>query len=181
MLAFLSMHCGFSHRKFQKLRWASTLNKNIFCDHLLVHNPIWVWSKILDGDSNIPQDYGIYTHFSSYFPSLFMLEDEHRSSMGEESLPHLWQIVQACKYYVAKSSEEQKKKNENEKKYDEKKTKVRKIGRIKWEKKEREKMRRKKIKLRKIMKMLIGSFYFISSQVPWWQIHTQIFQPCAIR
>jgi hypothetical protein len=41
-----------------------------FCDHLLVHNPIWVRSKILDGDSNIPQDYGIYTYFSSHFPSL---------------------------------------------------------------------------------------------------------------
>jgi hypothetical protein len=31
MLAFLSMHCGFSHRKFHKLRWASTLNqKHLF-------------------------------------------------------------------------------------------------------------------------------------------------------
>jgi hypothetical protein len=27
MLTFLSMHCGFSHRKFHKLRWASTLNQ----------------------------------------------------------------------------------------------------------------------------------------------------------
>jgi hypothetical protein len=68
---FLSMHYGFSHRKFHKLRWASTLNqKTSFCDDLLVHNPIWVWSKILDGDSNIPQDYRIYTYFSSHFPSL---------------------------------------------------------------------------------------------------------------
>jgi hypothetical protein len=31
IIAFLSMHCGFSHRKFHKLRWASTLNqKHIF-------------------------------------------------------------------------------------------------------------------------------------------------------
>jgi hypothetical protein len=45
--------------------------KTSFCDHLLVHNPIWVWSKILDGDSNIPQDHGIYTYFSSHFPPLF--------------------------------------------------------------------------------------------------------------
>jgi hypothetical protein len=29
--------------------------------------------------------------------------------------------------------------------------------------------------------MLLGSFCFISSQVPWWQIDTQIFQPCAIQ
>jgi hypothetical protein len=39
-----------------------------------------------------------------------------------------------CKYYVAKSFEEQKKKRikmKNEKKYDKKKRKVRKIGRIK--------------------------------------------------
>jgi hypothetical protein len=55
--------------------------KTSFCDHLLDHNPILVWSKIRDGDSNIPQDYGIYTYFSSHFPS-FMLEDQHRSSMG---------------------------------------------------------------------------------------------------
>jgi hypothetical protein len=44
--------------------------KTSFCDHLLVHNPILVWSNILDGDSNIPQDYEIYTYFSSHFPSL---------------------------------------------------------------------------------------------------------------
>jgi hypothetical protein len=31
MLASLSMHCGFSHQKFHKLRWASTLNqKHLF-------------------------------------------------------------------------------------------------------------------------------------------------------
>jgi hypothetical protein len=31
MLAFLSMHCGFSHQKFHKHRWASTLNqKHLF-------------------------------------------------------------------------------------------------------------------------------------------------------
>jgi hypothetical protein len=35
-----------------------------------VHNPIWVWSKIFDGDSNISQDHRIYTYFRSYFPSL---------------------------------------------------------------------------------------------------------------
>jgi hypothetical protein len=44
--------------------------KTSFCDHLLDHNPIWVWSKIRDGDSNILQDYGIYTYFSNHFPSL---------------------------------------------------------------------------------------------------------------
>jgi hypothetical protein len=27
MLAFLSMHCGFSHQKFHKPRWASNLNQ----------------------------------------------------------------------------------------------------------------------------------------------------------
>jgi hypothetical protein len=43
-------------------------------------------------------------------PLSFMLEDEHRSSMGEESLHHLWQML--CKYYVEKIPEGQKKKNE---------------------------------------------------------------------
>jgi hypothetical protein len=41
--------------------------KTSFCDHLLVHNPIFLWSKILDGDSDIPQDYGIYAYFNSHF------------------------------------------------------------------------------------------------------------------
>jgi hypothetical protein len=44
--------------------------KTSFCNHLLVHNPILVWSEILDGDSNISQDYRIYTYFSIHFPSL---------------------------------------------------------------------------------------------------------------
>jgi hypothetical protein len=47
--------------------------KTTFFYHLLVHSPIWVWSKIRDGNSNIPQDYGIYTYFSSHFPSLLYL------------------------------------------------------------------------------------------------------------
>jgi hypothetical protein len=71
-----------------------------------------------------------------------MLEDEHSSSMGEESLNHLWQIL--CKYYVAKSSEEQKEKMK--KKYDEKKIKVRKKGRIKKENKERKRENEKELK-----------------------------------
>jgi hypothetical protein len=40
----------------------------------------------------------------------FMLEDEHCSSMGEESLSHLWKML--CKYYVAKV---QRSKRKNEK------------------------------------------------------------------
>jgi hypothetical protein len=63
MLAFLSMHCGVSHRKFHKLRWASTLNQK----HIFVTTSL---SKYFDGDSNISQDYRIYTYFSSHFPSL---------------------------------------------------------------------------------------------------------------
>jgi biotin synthase-like enzyme len=64
--------------------------------------------------------------------------------------------------------------------WEEKKSKKNKEEKRK-KKKEREKWEGNKIKLRKIIKMLLGSFCFISSQVPWWQIHTQIFQPCAIR
>jgi hypothetical protein len=150
--------------------------KTSFCDHLLVHNPIWVWRKILDGDSNIPQDYGIYAYFSNHPPS-FMLEDEHRSSMGEESLHHLWQML--CKYYVAKVLRS-KRKQWKMKKIDEKKRKIRKKEEERKNRK-REKWEGNKIKVKKrIIKLLLGSFCFISSQVPWWQIHTQIFQPCAI-
>jgi hypothetical protein len=51
-----------------------------------------------------------------------MLEDDHRSSMGEESLHHLRQIL--CKYYTAKVL-----RRKNEKNYDETKRKVRGKGR----------------------------------------------------
>jgi hypothetical protein len=154
-----------------------------------------------------------------------MLEDEHRSSMGEESLHHLWQIL--WKYYgpawlapqpasprapsprnsifrsgqngrrglvareavawrtiagepnipyVAKVLRTKRKKWKMKKIiYDEKK---RKKGR---RNKKEKKWEGNKIKLRKIIKTLLGSFCFISYQVSWWQIHTQIFQPRAIR
>jgi hypothetical protein len=74
-----------------------------------------------------------------------------------------------------------KRKKENKKKiwWEEKKSK--KNRKNKSEKRKREKWEGNKIKLRKIIKMFLGSFCFITSQVPWWQIHTQIFQPCAIR
>jgi NADPH-dependent 7-cyano-7-deazaguanine reductase QueF len=52
---------------------------------------------------------------------------------------------------------------------------------IRKKERKREKWERNKIKVKKIIKMLLSSFCFISSQVPWWQIHTQIFQPCVIR
>jgi hypothetical protein len=61
---------GFHIKNFTNFTGHPLKPKTYFCDHLLVHNPIWVWSKILDGDSNIPQDYGIYTYFCSHFPSL---------------------------------------------------------------------------------------------------------------
>jgi hypothetical protein len=80
--------------------------KTSFCDHLLVQNPIWVWSKILDGDSNILKDYGIYTYFSSHFPSLLCSRTSIVQAWGRShSLTQM-----PCKYYVAKSFEEQKKK-----------------------------------------------------------------------
>jgi hypothetical protein len=104
-----------------------------------------------------------------------MLEDEHRSSMEEESL-----LSDKCyEYYVAKFLRSKRKKWKM-KKYYEKKRKVRKKGRRR-EKRKRKKWEGTKIKLRKIIKMLLSSFCCISSQVTRWQIHTQIFQPCAIR
>jgi hypothetical protein len=74
--------------------------KTSFCDHLLVHNSIWVWSKILDGDSNIPQDYGIYTYFSSHFPCHTWFSEENQmhlicapgSSLYTYDRHHEWNI-----------------------------------------------------------------------------------------
>jgi hypothetical protein len=80
--------------------------KTSFCDHSLVHNPNWVWSKILDGDSNILQDYEIYTYFSSHFPSLLCSRTSIVQAWGRSH--SLTQML--CKCYVAKSFEEQKKK-----------------------------------------------------------------------
>jgi hypothetical protein len=122
--------------------------KTSFCDHLLVHNPIWVWSKILDGDSN-PQDYGIYTYFSSHFPSLLCSRTSIVQAWGRS---HLTQML--CKYYVAKSFEEQKKKMmmKKEKKlwWEEKKSKKNRKNKVK--KRKREKWERNKIKVKKYNK-----------------------------
>jgi hypothetical protein len=150
--------------------------KTSFCDHLLVQNPIWVWSKILDGDSNIPHDYGIYTYFSSHFPSL----------LCSRSIIQAWgrrHYIISDKCYVSimlqKVLRSKRKKWKMKKLWWEEKW-SKEIGRINKERK-REKWEGNKIKVKNIIKVLIGSFCFISSQVPWWQIHTQIFQPCAIR
>jgi hypothetical protein len=148
--------------------------KTYFCDHILVHNPIWVWSKILEGDSNIPQDYGISTYFSSHFPSLLCPRMSIIQAWGRRH------YIISDKCYVSimlqKVLRSKRKKWKLKKNYDEKKRKVRK--KEEERKKKREKWEGNKIK---VIKMLLGSFYFISSQVSWWQIHTQIFQPCAIR
>jgi hypothetical protein len=138
MLAFMSMHCGFSHRKFHKLRWASTLNqKHLFVITSLSKTQFEYGVKFSMEIQNIPQYYGIYNYFSSHFPSLLCFRTSIVQAWGRSH--SLTQML--CKYYVANSFEEQKKKKKkiwNWKKYDKKKRKIRKIGRIKW-KKEREK------------------------------------------
>jgi hypothetical protein len=65
------------------------------------------------------------------------------------------------------------------KNYDEKKRKVRKKEEEREKRKEK-KWEGNKIKVRKNNKDAPRFFFFISSQVPLWQIHTQTFQPCAI-
>jgi hypothetical protein len=103
----------FTSKISQTLMGIYPKQKTSFCVHLLVHNPIWVWSKILDGDSNIPQDYGIYTYFSSHFPSLLCLRTSIVQAWGRSH--SLTQML--CKYYVAKSFEEQKKKKNKKEKW----------------------------------------------------------------
>jgi hypothetical protein len=110
--------------------------KTSFCDHLLVHNPIWVWSKIIDGDSNIPQDYGIYTSFSSHFPSPLCSRTSIVQSWGRSH----YIIFDQC-YVNIMLQKNWGAKEKNEKSYDEKKRKVRK--KEEERKKKREKMRRK--------------------------------------
>jgi hypothetical protein len=100
MLAFLSVHCGFSDRKFHKLCWASTINQK----HLFVTTSLSTTQ--FEYGVKSPMEIQIFRKIIEFILTLaiispsFMLEDEHRSSMGEESLHHLWQML--CKYYVAK-------------------------------------------------------------------------------
>jgi hypothetical protein len=61
--------------------------KTYFCDHLLVHNPIWVWSKILDGDSNIPQDYEFILSLAVISPLFY---DRGRASFKPGGGVILW-------------------------------------------------------------------------------------------
>jgi hypothetical protein len=85
MLAFLSMHCGFSHKEFHKLHWASTLNqKQLFVITSLSTTQfeygvkfsmeIQIFRKIME----------FILTLAVISPLSSMLEDEHRSSMGEE-------------------------------------------------------------------------------------------------
>jgi hypothetical protein len=97
--------------------------KTSFCDHLLVHNPIWVWSEILNEDSNISQDYRIYTYFSSHFPSLLSSRTSIVQAWGRSHYiisDKCYESLMLQKFWGAKE------KMKNEKKYDEKKRKVRK-------------------------------------------------------
>jgi hypothetical protein len=149
MLAFLSMHCRFSLLKFHKLRWASTLNQK----HLFVITSLSTTQ--FEYGVKFSMEIQIFRKIMEFMLTLaitspsFMLKDEHRSSMGEGSLHHLWQML--CEYYVAESSEEQKQKKWKMKKnyYDEKKRKVRKKGRITKRERQREKWEKNKIKLKK--------------------------------
>jgi hypothetical protein len=112
--------------------------KTSFCDYLLVHIPIWVWSKILEGDSNIPQNYGIYTYFSSYFPSLLWSRMNIVQAWGRSH------YIISNKCYVSIMLQKvlrSKRKNEKWKKIMRRKEKYGK--KEKKEKKKREKMRRK--------------------------------------
>jgi hypothetical protein len=65
--------------------------------------------------------------------------------------------------------------------WEEKKSKKNRKNKVKKRRRKREKWEENKIKVKNIIKMLLDTYCFISFQVPWWQIHTQIFQPCAIR
>jgi hypothetical protein len=121
--------------------------KTSFCDHPLVHNPIWVWSEILDGDSNISQDYRFYTYFSSHFPSLLCSRTSIVQASGRSH--HIisykcYVSIMLQKFWGAKEKNEKWKKI-----YDEKKRKVRKKGEEERNK-ERKKWEGNKIKLRKI-------------------------------
>jgi hypothetical protein len=113
--------------------------KTSFCDHLLDHNPILVWSKIRDGDSNILQDYGIYTYFSNHFLSLLCSRTSIVQAWGRSH--HIisdkcYVSIMLQKFWGAK----EKMKHE---KNDEKKRKVRK----KRKKRKREKWEGNKIKV----------------------------------
>jgi hypothetical protein len=132
MLDFLSMHYGFSQRKFHKLRWASTLNQK----HLFV----------ITSSSTTQFEYGVKISMEiqifrkiiefiltlAVIPPLFYARGRASFKHGGGVI-HLRQML--CKYYVAKVLRSEWKK------YDEKKRKVRKKGRRK--RKRKKKMRRK--------------------------------------
>jgi hypothetical protein len=90
MLAFLSMHCGFSHQKFHKLRSASTLNqKHLFVITSLSTTQFYYGVKFSMEIQIFRMIMEFMLTLAVISPLSFMLEDEHRSSMGEESLHHL--------------------------------------------------------------------------------------------
>jgi hypothetical protein len=175
MLAFLSMHCGVSHRKFHKPRWASTLNqKHLFVITSLSTTQFEYGVKFLMETKIFHKIMEFMLTLGVISPS-FMLGDERRSSMGEESSHHLWQML--CKCYVAKVLRSKKKWKWKMKKiwWEEKKSKERRKKENKEKKWEGNKMKCTKNKdaprfflLHKFLSALKTNLY-------------SIFQPCAIR
>lgn len=138
MLAFLSMHCGFSHRKFHKLRWASTLNQK----HLFVITSLSTTQ--FEYGVKFSMEIQIFRKIMEFILTLAVISPLFYAR-GRASFKHGGGVILWHKCYVSimlqkvlRSKRKKRIKMKNEKKYDKKKRKVRKIGRIKW-KKEREK------------------------------------------
>jgi hypothetical protein len=99
-LAFLSMHCGFSHQKFHKLRWASTLNQT----HLFMITSLFTTQ--FEYGVKFSMEIQIFRKIMKFILTLaaisplFYARGQASFKHGEESLHHLWQML--CKNYVAK-------------------------------------------------------------------------------
>jgi hypothetical protein len=178
MLAFCPCIVGFHIENFTKLRWASTLNqKHLFVITSLSTNQFEYGVKF-------SMEIQIFCKIVEFILTLASISPLFYAR-GRASFKHGGEVIVWHKCYVSimlqKVLRSKREKNEKRKKiwWEEKKSKKNRKNKVK--KRKREKWEGNKIKVKNIIKMLLDSFCFISSQVPWWQIHTQIFQPCAIR
>jgi hypothetical protein len=134
MLAFLSMHCGFSHRKFHKLRGASTLNQK----HLFVTTSLSTTQ--FEYGVKFSMEIQIFCKIIKFILTLAVISPlfyaRGRASFKHEGGVITSSLTKVCKYYVAKVLRSKRKKWKWKKIYDEKKRKVRK-------KKKKEKRKRK--------------------------------------
>jgi hypothetical protein len=174
MLVFLSMHYGFSHRKFHKLHWASTLNqKHFFVTTSFSTTQFEYGVKFLMKIQIFRKIIEFLLTISSHFPSLLCSRTSIVQAWGRTH------YIISDKCYVSIMLQKVLRTKRKKLRWEEKKSKKNRKNKVK--KRKREKWDGNNIKVKNNNKDASRIFWLHKFSSALVQIHTQIFQPCAIR